>query len=80
MENFQFLTKIVDLPLWGRSTILTSRDLIDNHVNDESLIPSTDVIQLTLNLKMTTAHVVERSVTVNKNSPTQDKVHKEDHT
>ena len=80
MENFQFLTKIVDLPLWGRSTILTYRDLIDNHVNDESLIPSTDVIQLTLNLKMTTAQVVERSVTVNKNSPIQDKVHQEDHT
>ena len=80
MEHFQFLTKIVELPLWGRSTILTYRDLIDNHVNDESLIPSTDVIQLTLNLKMTTAQVVERSVTVNKNSPTQDKVHKEDHT
>ena len=80
MENFQFLTKIVDLPLWGRSTILTYRDLIDNHVNDESLIPSTDVIQLTLNLKMTTAQVVERSVTVNKNSPIQDKVYPEDHT
>ena len=66
MENFQFFTKIVDLPLWGRSTILTYRDLIDNHVNDESLIPSTNVIQITLTLKMTTAHVVERSVTVNK--------------
>ena len=66
MENFQFFTKIVDLPLWGRSTILTYRDLIDNHVNDESLIPSTNVIQITLTRKMTTAQVVERSVTVNK--------------
>ena len=80
MENFQFLTKIVDLPLWGRSTILTYRDLIDNHVNDESLIPSTDVIQLTLTLKMTTAQVLERSVTGNKNSPIQDKVYPEDYT
>ena len=66
IENFQFLTKIFDLSLWGRSTILTYRDLIDNHVNDESLIPSTNVIQITLTLKMTTAQVVERSVTVNK--------------
>ena len=80
MENFQFLKKIVDLPLYGRLTILTYRDLIDNHVNDESLIPSTDVIRLTLTLKMTTAQVVKRSVTVNKNSPVHDKVHPEDHT
>ena len=34
MENFQFLKKIVDLPLQGRLTILTYRDLIDIHVND----------------------------------------------
>ena len=32
-------------------------------------MPSTDVIQLTLTLKMTTAQVVEMSVTVNNNSP-----------
>ena len=32
-------------------------------------IPSTDVIQLTLILEMTTAQVVETSVTVNNNSP-----------
>ena len=37
----------------------------------KSLIPSTDVIQLTLTLKMTTAQVVETLVTVN-NSPIQD--------
>ena len=59
---------------------MTYRDLIDNHVNDESLIPSTDVIRLTLTLKMKTAQVVKRSVTVNKNSPVHDKVHPEDHT
>ena len=35
----------------------------------QSIIPSTDVIQLTLTLKMTTAQVVEMSVTVNNNSP-----------
>ena len=37
-------------------------------------IPSTDVIQLTLTLKMTTAQVVETSVTVDNNSPIQDYV------
>ena len=39
-----------------------------------------DVIQLTLTLKMTTAQVVETSVTVNNNSPTQDYVHPDDQT
>jgi len=43
-------------------------------------IPSTDVIQLTLTLKMTTAQVVETSVTVNNNSPIQDYVHLDDQT
>ena len=33
------------------------------------IIPSTDVIQLTLTLKMTTAQVVETSVTVNNKPP-----------
>ena len=33
------------------------------------------MIQLTLTLKMTTAQVVETSVTVNNNSPIQDYVH-----
>ena len=41
---------------------------------------STDVIQLTLTLKMTTAQVVETSVTVNNNSPIQDYVHPDDQT
>ena len=36
---------------------------------------STDLIQLTLTLKMTTAQVVEMSVTVNNNGPIQDYVH-----
>ena len=46
----------------------------------QSIIPSTDVIQLTLTLKMTIAQVVETSVTVNNNSPIQDYVHPDDQT
>ena len=41
---------------------------------------STDVIQLALTLKMTTAQVVETSVTFNNNSPIQDYVHPDDQT
>ena len=40
--------------------------------NNCLIITSTDVIQLTLTLKMTTAQVVETSVTVNNNSPIHD--------
>ena len=43
-------------------------------------ISSTDVIQPTLTLKMTTAQVVEMSVTVNNNSPIQDYAHPDDQT
>ena len=50
-----------------------------NEVNNQTLIPSTNVIQLTLTLKMTTAQVVETSVTVNNNSPIQDYVHQDNH-
>jgi len=45
-----------------------------------SLIQSTDVKQLTLTLKMTTAQVVETSVTCNNNSTIQDYAHPDDHT
>ena len=38
------------------------------------------MIQLTLTLKMTTAQVVETSVTVNDNSPIQDYVNPDDQT
>ena len=38
------------------------------------------MIQLTLTLKMTTAQVVETSVTVNNNSPIQEYVHPDDQT
>ena len=54
-----------------------------NQINNQSIIPSTDVIQLTLTaltLKMTTAQVVETSVTVNNNTPIQDYVHPDDQT
>ena len=48
---------------------------------DGWLIPSTDVIQVTLTLKMTTAQVAETSVTVNNNnSSIQDYVHPGDQT
>ena len=49
-----------------------------NQINNQSIIPSTDVIQLTLTLKMTTARFVETSVTVNNNSPIQDYVQPHD--
>ena len=48
--------------------------------NNQSIIPSTDVIQLTFTLKMTTAQVVETSVIVNNNSPIQNFVHPNDQT
>ena len=51
-----------------------------NQINNQSIIPSTDAIQLTLTLKMTTAQVVEMSVTGNNKSPIQDYVHPDDHT
>ena len=46
----------------------------------KTIMPSTDVIQLTLSLKMTTAQVVETSGTVNNNSPIQDYFHPDDQT
>ena len=45
-----------------------------------SQIVGSQMIQLTLTLKMTTARVVETSVTVNNNSPIQDFVHPDDQT
>ena len=49
-----------------------------NQINNQSITPSTDVTQLTLTMKMTTAQVVETSVTVNNNSPIQNYVHQDD--
>ena len=42
-------------------------------------MPSAGVIQLTLTLKMTTAQVVETSVTVDNNSPIKNYIHPDDH-
>ena len=50
-----------------------------NQVNNQSSIPSTDVIPLTLTLKMTTAQVVETSVTANNNSPILGNDYPDDH-
>ena len=44
-----------------------------NQINNQSIIPSTDVIQLTL-----TVQAVETAVTINNNSPIQDYVHLDD--
>ena len=53
---------------------------LTNQINNQSIISLTDVIQLTLTLKMTTAQFVETSVTVNNNSPIQDYIHPDDQT
>ena len=53
---------------------------LDNATSTEYIIPSTDVMQLTLTRKITTPLVVETSVIVNNNSPIQDYVHPRDHT
>ena len=53
---------------------------LTNQINNQSIIPSTDVTQLTLTLKMTTTQVVEMSATANNNSPIQDYVHPDDQT
>ena len=52
------------------SNLFTPRVLLYN----QSIIPSTDVIELTLTLKMT-ARVVETLVNVNNNSSSQDYVY-----
>ena len=49
---------------------------LTNQVNNQSIMTSTDLIQLTL--KMTTAQVVEISNTVNKICPIQDYVQPDD--
>ena len=47
---------------------------LTNQINNQSIIPSTEVIQFTSTLKMTTAQVVETSVTINNNTHIQDYV------
>ena len=51
---------------------VASANLANN--NNQSIIPSTDVKQLTLTLKMTTAQIVETPVSI------QDYVHPDDQT
>ena len=63
-----FLVKVLLFALLMQINVL----ILTNQFNNQSIIPSTDVIQLTLTLKMTTAKVVETSVSVNNNSPIQD--------
>ena len=57
-------------------------DKLEGEKNGLNIFFFSDVIQLTLTLKMTTAcaQVVETSVTVNNNSPIQDYVHPDDQT
>ena len=57
------------------SNLFTIRVLLYN----QSIIPSTDVIELTLTLKMT-AQVVDTLVNVNNNSSSQDYVSSDDET
>ena len=57
------------------SNLFTIRVLLYN----QSIIPSTDVIELTLTLKMT-AQVVDTLVNVNNNSSSQDYVYSDDET
>ena len=49
-----------------------------NQINNQNLIPSTDMIQLTLTLTVTTAEVVKMSVLVN-NSLFQDYFNPDNH-
>ena len=58
-----------------KSNLFTTRVLLYN----QSIMPSTDVIQLTLTLKMI-AQVVETLVNVNNNSSIQDFVYSDDET
>ena len=69
----------------NRTVVVDSDGRFDNLCltyvsSSQRIIPSTDVIQLTLTLKMTTAQAVETSVTINNNSPIQDYIHPDDQT
>ena len=71
LSNSGFLVKVLLFALLMQIHVL----ILTNQFNNQSIIPSTDMIQLTLTVKMTTAKVVETSVSVNNNSPIQDYVH-----
>ena len=57
-------------PILSSSVVMMKMMNNNLHHNDYIIL-----YQLTLTLKMTTAQVVETSVTVNNNSPIQDYVH-----
>ena len=76
LSNSGFLVKVLLFAVLMQIHVL----ILTNQFNNQSIIPSTDVIQLTLTPKMTTAKVVETSVSVNNNSPIQDYVHPNDQT
>ena len=65
LENI-FCGLVTNLAL---ATVFTQ---LTNQINNQSIIPSTEVIQFTSTLKMTTAQVVETSVTINNNTHIQD--------
>ena len=69
------LKSIINKTNFLESNLFTTRVLLYN----QSIMPSTDVIQLTLTLKMT-AQVVETLVNVNNNSSIQDFVYSDDET
>ena len=71
-----------DFPIikWVASKSTWNAMKLTNQINNQCIIPSTDVTQLTLTLKITTTQVVETSATANDNSPIQDHVHPDDQT
>ena len=62
-------------PVLSSSVVMMKMMNNNLHHNDYIIL-----YQLTVTLKMTTAQVVETSVTVNNNSPIQDYVHPDDQT
>ena len=63
----------------NRQTTKNIPPFLTSQVNIQSYKPSSDVIQLSLTLKMTTAQVAKTAVTVD-NSPIQGYTHLDDHT
>ena len=81
LKEFFFLKRPSILKSFIKKTNILERNLFTIRVllYNQSIIPSTDVIQLTLTLKMT-AQVVETSVNVNNNSSIRDYVYSDDET
>ena len=86
VKQLSIVSQIVSSPVilsWLVLLDLVNKSFVRRWQVLATIIPSTDVIQLTLTLKMTTAQVVETSVTVksvNNNSPIQVYVHPDDQT